>query len=73
MLAATASDVCALAHAPFCALSSVHRDDAFVLAVHGARNRGAPLPGTSWRVSDVLPAPEAVASARAVSFSVTGA
>jgi hypothetical protein len=51
LLAATASDVCALTHAPFCALSRVHGDDAGVLAVHGARNPGAPPPDLTFRTS----------------------
>jgi len=66
LLAATAADVCVVARAPFCVLSSLHGDDACVVAVQGARSHGAPPAGTRWRVSDVPPARQAVVSGRAV-------
>ncbi len=69
LLAATAADVCVIARAPFCALSSRHGDDACVAAVQGARSHGAPPPGTRWRVSDVPPARQAVVSGRAVAVA----
>ena len=69
LLAATAADVCEVARAPFCALSSLHGDDAFIAAVQGARSHGAPHPGTIWRVSDVPPARQAVVTSRAVTLA----
>jgi diguanylate cyclase (GGDEF)-like protein len=69
LLAATAADVCEVVRAPYCALSSLHGDDAFIAAVQGARSHGAPHPGTSWHVSDVPPARQAVITGRAVTIA----
>ena len=68
LLAATAADVCEVARAPFCAISSLCGDEAFVAAAQGARSHGAPHPGTGWRVSDVPPARQALSTGRAVSL-----
>ncbi len=69
LLAATAADVCEVARAPFCALNRLHGDDAVIAAVQGARSHGAPHAGTSWRISDVPPARQAVVTGRAVTLA----
>jgi len=64
LLAATVVDVCAASGLPFCAVSRVKDDGAVLVAAQGG---GAGLAvGSAWRVSDVPPARQALATARPV-------
>jgi diguanylate cyclase (GGDEF)-like protein len=64
LLAATVVDVCASNGLPFCSVSRVKGDAALLAAAHG----GGPAlaVGSSWRVSDVPPARQAIATGRPV-------
>ena len=64
LLAATVLDVCAAGGVSFCSISRVKGDAAVLAAAQG----GGPLlaVGATWRVSDVPPARQALATQRAV-------
>ena len=67
LLAATVVDVCAASGLPFCAVSRVKDDGALLVAAQGG---GAGLAvGSAWRVSDVPPARQAIATRRPVLLS----
>jgi diguanylate cyclase (GGDEF)-like protein len=64
LLAATVVDVCAASGLSFCAVSRVKDDGAVVVAAQGGG--GGLAVGSAWRVSDVPPARQAIATGRAV-------